>query len=260
MNEIPQTILATLALYRDCATAALQGVIRNWVIHLGTAAAVIAIFVGANIAGMAGAIVGGFLQSVLMIVLLTLYYSWIDETAERSAISFRSLLDFDVSMFFSIISVGFVLWIIDIIANAAEVAAIGHLVGLMLIVLCNPLPELIQRHRTDGMSGLSAGFAFMKENWIEWLIPAAFFLSPLFIQFGDNALLYIASRDFWQGVLLPILPIARSAALIAPALPEPVLLVLLLLISNWYMLFRAHLYRGLTGGSRRKRVYEMRAK
>jgi hypothetical protein len=119
-----------------------------------------------------------------------------------------------------------------------------------LLVLCNPIPEVIYQKRLQSMSGIQYAFEFASSYFLEWFIPLFLLLAPLLaVASPQDIVRSIVSTE----VLLPpaVLVSAWSVAGGSAAV-QLSFAVLGVAVGLWYMLFRAYLFRALDSGRDRR--------
>jgi hypothetical protein len=61
--------------------------------------------------------------------------------------------------------------IAPILSTILPVAVINLVVSIIVVILLNPLPEAIYQKFYSSWESITYSFNFIKENWIEWLVP-----------------------------------------------------------------------------------------
>ncbi len=263
MKQFIQILTGTLQSYGRSAKGATSALIRNWqLIPASVAAFVFFTFMIAILSQAGLGLAGGFIAGLIQIALLTLYYHWIRQTAGRERLTRQELIFFDYSLFSAIINVGFIFFIAQLLLQSflqANTAVwVMPVFNLAVCVVFNPVAEIIEEHRGDGLWSLREAYEFVMENWIEWFIPFVLMLLPWIWISPAGPLAALSATD----PLLPAMPLIREAQIVASyflasssLLPGILLGVIL---ANWFMIFRALLYRELSTSSRRKRAYLLR--
>ncbi len=256
-NDLLINIKAIIAVYYDCAQNATKGLIRNWIILPASIAAFIITIVAATPLQSLG-IVGGFVLGLIQTALLSLYYSWLSETHSKQKIGLKDLFNMDWSLFMSVISVAFLIWIIQWITltliNGLHVEWIAACVMFVLIVVFNSLPETIYIHRYESTQAMQESFSFIQKNWIEWYIPFFILLSPWIIASPSEISMIMANTY----VLFPVSILIMVPSGWVPGLGMMATTLLGIVLANWFMLFRAHLFSALESGTRRQRAFKAR--
>lgn len=250
-------------LYLDCAKSASKALWQNYIIIIASFALYFAFALLAPMFRGLG-IAGQFIISLAAIAALATYYGWLSEAKAGRKLKPRDLKDFDSSIFFSLISVGFVLWIFSLLIISPFSAAfkdqpIALACSVIIFIFLNPIAEIIQSARSDGMSSVKDSIQFTIENWVEWFLPNAILLLPWFLRDPDRALIALAGADplFPFGVILN----AVSANLgYIEGIYGWLQIVLGLILAHWFMLFRAFLFSELGRGTRRQRLFQLQSR
>lgn len=117
---------------------------------------------------------------------------------------------------------------------------LSMIVNVSILILLNPLPESIYLKARDPMGSIIYAFDFMKENWINWLIPNLVFHGVLFYLTG-NIITNLFTTNVNMRFGMDIISIAKY--LIAQVL------------FSFIMIYRGHLFKLLSASTRRKRMY-----
>ena len=171
----------------------------------------------------------------------------------------KQLTHFEASLFFAIISVAFLIFIVDFLARPL----LGDpgsrwafwVIQLAIFILLNAVAEVIYIQRAEGIEAMGQSVNFIKENWIEWFTPLLIFFLPLLRINPSEVLVNFAQAD----PLIPPLPvIAEVGALLSQYAPALGIVgtVLAVAIGNWFMVFRGHLFITLAGSNRRQRIMQ----
>jgi hypothetical protein len=263
--SFPELVNATISMYVRCAKEATQTILKDWLLVIGS----VVLFLGFSIAGAFLAqlgMVGGMLISLVGVAALTYYYGWLSELTRspggqrRARLDKASLLEFDVSLFFVLISASFVLWVIQWIVGSLILGMnagwVLTMLSLGLIFLFNSLPETLYVHRYQSLAAFQESFEFTRANWIEWYLPFLVLTSPFLLLGLDQFSYFFATNS----PLLPVSMIFQVPQLLLP----PGLGVLTALVgvvfANWFMLFRGFLFQELERGTRRQRIFAARQK
>lgn len=114
------------------------------------------------------------------------------------------------------------------------------IVSISILILLNPLPESLYLKARDPMGSIIYAFEFMKENWINWLIPNVLFHGVLFYLTG-NLITNLFTTNVNMGFAMDIVSIVKY--LIAQVL------------FSFIMIYRGHLFKLLSTSTMRKRMY-----
>lgn len=260
MKEFFEIFAGTLQSYNRSAQGATKILIKNWQIIPASICAFLVFTLTMIVLGQAQmGIVGGFVAGLVQIALLTVYYHWIRQCASGGALKREELIYFDYALFSAIINVGFIFFIAQFLLQTSlqteSARWILPVINLAICIIFNPVPEIIEEHRGDGLWSLREAYEFVLENWIEWFVPFVLILLPWIWLSPAGPLAALSATD----PLLPGIILIREAQLFAGrSLGMVVGIILGVILANWFMIFRALLFRELSTGSRRKRAYRMR--
>lgn len=245
---------ATIQMYRQAATDTRQRLLRNWWVGLlpflyGAILFLVALFVFPL--GMVGGFIFGFISALCT----SSYLYFIAGIVNGQRMLLSELGESWRPYLSPVITVLFFFFLVQLTLQFTSPSretspAIAVLVALILLVLLNPLPEIVYLGRSDGFGMLQESFDFLRENWLEWFLPLVLFtiLSfeiplPLFspLQVGHLGFSFMSMVSLLFGSIENLLWSVISAF---------ILLVL--------MVFRGLLFRGLFGSSRRQRLFRSR--
>lgn len=234
---------STLNIYKRCTSRATSGLIRNWPLVLGSIVAFIALELALQIfspLGMAGGFIVGFIQ----IFLLSLYYAWISGTVEKERIRIPDLYQIDMSLFFAILNVAFILFIVNFLLQGAD-WGLKLIISLAINVLLNAVPEVIYNHRSEGLDSIVYTANFVRTHWIEWFTPLLVVIAPLLflLHSPKQALILFSVGE----PLLPAVLVARQGDLFFSYgnIFGVLGVFVAILLANWYMIFRGYLFQEL---------------
>lgn len=117
---------------------------------------------------------------------------------------------------------------------------INTLIYLAILVLLNPLPETIYLKSYSSWESVQSTFEFMKENWFNWLLPNIIFHLVLYFTTG-NVITDIFTTHLSFNMIFTI----RNL----------ILYIVGQGLFSFIMVYRGHLYKLLSGSTRRKRMF-----
>lgn len=261
MGNLGLLVRATLALYRDAACDGARALARHpWLIAIVPLYSIVLAFAGSLAAPL------GFLGGMLvMLVLAGCVSSFLAILA--GAVAHERVVPSEIGTSFnrylwSIVNVLFLFWIVQFLLTLITQQNPGLLwvalaVDVGIFLICNPLPELIYQGSRDGFGLIDDAVQFTRDNTVEWLLPVALLLLPLFLLDARAGLVVMAEIG-------PTSALGVLTQVIASFLPslggfERVLLPLVAsAVLVWVMLFRGFLFRALNRGGRRQRMFEAR--
>jgi hypothetical protein len=259
-QTVADFLKATLFIYWDSAVLASRGIVRNWLVPLCSVALFVIYYWSARFFSDFG-LAGGMIAGMIQIALLCVYYSWISDTVQKERIQFSNLLEFDFGLFFNIISVAFIFFIVQLLlgqlTQGIDASFFLMCVQITLVLLFNPIPEVIYLRRIESGYALSEAARFTLANWIEWYLPLIILVLPWLLASPATFLAMLAGAD----PLLPPLVILKGVLLAySGTFVQGVLPILAIIIANWFMFFRGHLFQALESGTRRQRIYKNKSR
>lgn len=114
------------------------------------------------------------------------------------------------------------------------------LISMLILVALNALPETIYLKWYDAWESILYALEFIKENWLNWLIPNIIFYGAIFFVSGD-LLLNIFNTHLSFGFFM------RPRSII--------IYILVQIMFSFMMIYRGHLYKMLSTSTRRKRMF-----
>lgn len=122
-----------------------------------------------------------------------------------------------------------------------NISILSTIVYIGVLLVFNSLPEVI--YQKDRMYGdiLIASIEFIKENWIEWLIP--------------NAILMLVIYQIWTMAFGLIIRAVFTQSIVSAVAGIGVMLIAGVVILFCF-LYRAELFKILDGSTRRKRAFK----
>jgi hypothetical protein len=242
----------TLQLYQQVARDTWKNTQHNWWIAFLPLVYGFILLIAGLIATPLG-MLGGFLLGFVLAVCTSSYLYFIAGVVAGSRMTIAELRESWRPCLSPVITILFFFFIVQlalsiILPGMAGAGPIALLIHLILLIVLNPIPEIVYHGRSDGFDMLQESVDFLRENGIEWFTPLVAIallsvVAPLPFMavvsqsgnlsaptFGSNELLYGSVT----GVLMAIL--------------SAVLFYVL-------MVFRGLLFRALASGTRRQRLY-----
>lgn len=219
-------------LYAECFRQAMNGLKKNaWTLLLPAVLSIALDESSALIDQLRVPFVGGLLLTLFMGALASCYLYFVGEVVSHAKVSVNEMGRSIGAYFWSIINLGFVLWIAELLAGTLLRGMPNG--GLLLqglkwvaLILLSAAPEAIyQRGTYGGLATVQKSISFLQQHWIEWLLPSAVFVLLL-----------------WE---LPVLPFFTEALLKGA-------------IVHLAMVFRGHLFAALDGSTHRQRMFKYR--
>ncbi|MGH7963480.1 MAG: hypothetical protein ACRERD_16935 [Candidatus Binatia bacterium] len=248
-------VAATLRLYQQAAQETWQKVQRNWWVGLLPLLYGLVFFLVAGFTARLG-LIGGLIAGLVLALCASSYLSFLAGVVNGSRMSPQDLLDSWRPYFGSVITILFFLTIVQytlalLLPPAPGTEAFRVLVNIVLLVILNPVPEIIYQGRSEGLSVLQESVEFLRESGVEWFLPiialaALSFVFPVPILMMPLEVGRLTFPTFGgEGLLL-----GSVAGLVWGTVSALLLFAL--------MVFRGLLFRALAGGTRRQRIFRAR--
>ncbi len=249
-----ETLLYLKGLYLSCISQALKRTRNSLVVLIGVCCLVVVWYMSAGFFSQLG-IAGGFLRALLEAACLTFYLSWVRDSLQQNRVRISDLKEFDWGLFQAVISVLFILfllqWVVTMLVTGMDAGWVYFILKLLFVLLLNSLPEVLYISRIDGWSGVQESFSFTYRNWIEWYLPTVLLLAPVGLQFDRLAVIFAKAEVLLPTSILLEYPDLFAGSPLLMMLSIPVLIV----FSHFMMLFRGVLFQELEGGNRRQRIF-----
>lgn len=249
-------VTATLRLYREAAGETWQKVQRRWWVGLLPLLYVSLFSLAVRLVAPLG-IIGGFLLGLVLALCTSSYLYFLAGVVSSNRLRPRDLLDSWRPYFASVITIMFFLFLVRqllsfLVPPVPSGQALFTLINLVLLIILNPIPEIIYQGRSEGLSMLQESVEFLRESGIEWFLP----------------LIALAVFSFFFFPLPPFLLPLQIGNLSFPTLGIGGMLWVSPLHAFWtiisafalfiLMVFRGVLFRALASGTRRQRVFRSR--
>lgn len=258
------TLRATLTLFTDAASQAAHGLLRTGLAlaALGVGVVLMALaetlfFETMGSRSLIAGVLRALLQAAVVSTWLPLLGLWV--TARRAVLP-RHLKMHLVGLFMPVLTVLMYLFFAQMLLRWLPISYGWALLAIVAVAV-NPVPEVLYIDREQGPNALQHAFAFMRNNWPEWLllqVPWLLFMAILAAGMGSDISL--------QGLIVPWMessallhPLVHPARLVQ-TLSVPYVLVagLWLIALHVWFLMRGAVYRELSSGNRRLRAWQSR--
>jgi hypothetical protein len=250
-------IKGTWQLYQQAALDTWQKVQQHWMVGLLPLLYAPIFFFTAVFATSLGPL-GGLVLGLVLALCTSSYLYFLGEVMNGRRVAWRDLPQSWRPFLSSVITVLFFFFLVRLaarflLAPIPSAAVIWTVLNLVLLVVVNPIPEIIYQGRSEGFAMLQESVEFLRESGVEWFLPLialaafSFFFFPLpvlilSLEIGRLTFPALGSGAFFTG----------SFADLAWAIVSAFLLFAL-------MVFRGLLFRALAGGTRRQRIFRARS-
>jgi len=249
-------ISSTLQLYRKAATEAWEKGLRSWWVALLPFLYGPLFFLCAAFTAPLG-MIGGLITGLVLAVCVSSYLYYIAGVVNGNRMHLSELGESWRPHFGSVLNILFFLFLVQyslafLTPPGDETAMfLASLIELILLIILNPIPEIIYQGRSDGFAMLQESVDFLRSSGVEWFLPfialavfsAILLPLPLLegpLQFG-RLTFPTTVGGLPQGSLSSLLWGAVSAFLLFAI-----------------MVFRGLLFRALSGTTRRQRIFRSR--
>ena len=247
-------ISATVRMYRQAVVETWQKITRNWWVgFLPLLYGVILVFTASFVLQLG--MIGGLIFGLISAMCTSSYLFFLAGVVNGQRMipselgeSWRPYLSPVITILFFLFLVRMTLSLV--LPPVAASQDVSLIVTLILLVILNPIPEIIYLGRSDGMAMLQESVDFLRENWLEWFLPLV--------------ILTLLSLGFPLPLVLPLqvgqlgFPFMNSAGLLSGSIDHLFWSILSAFLLFALMVFRGLLFRALFGTSRRQRVFRSR--
>jgi len=204
-------------------------------------------------------------MGMLFAVILGSYFFTVSAAVQQEKVELREVWERGLEFFYPVLSVLFAFFLINIASSMVfpgeQATWLRMIISLLITVLLNPIPEVIYIHPGSLGEMFGRSFEFIRENFIEWFLPAGILLLPFSIINFDlmlTLLLELSTKNPF--LLLESVIQLFSVFVISPGSlfsTAPLLLIFMALM-YFIFVFRGCLYQKLATSTRRKRIYSER--
>ncbi|MBC7087695.1 MAG: hypothetical protein H5T96_04285 [Tissierellales bacterium] len=187
-------------------------------------------------------IISGFLIVLIEAAIVSSLLFVLKDIVLYNRFRWKSVIDGLNYYLWKVYGVLFILFVVNLILslfyNVIGSAAfiINTLFQLFILIMLNPLPEIIYLKNYDPRDSLTYSIEFIRENFLNWIIPNIIFG---LILFAINSAIDVTFFPFNLAFLMPLL--LKN--------------IFLSIIISFAMIYRGHLFYLLSTSTRRKRQY-----
>ena len=191
-------------------------------------------------------ILAGFVVAIVTSSLISNYLYLLSNIIRNDKITLNDFKEGFKYFLWKVYEIFFIAWIFSFILNrvigvmSSFASRISTVISILVLIIFNPLPEIIYQKSYSPWESLSYSFDFMKENWLTWLLPNIIFFTILYKTTGRIILDVFTTHltynfDFTiKGVVIYIIG---------------------QVIFSFAMIYRGYLFNLLSTSTRRKREY-----
>jgi hypothetical protein len=258
---VKQSALSTIELYSETARESVRLLRRHWrIVPASLGLVMLWIFsfslLGSFFSLLAGlSLIGSLILGLLQAAIIGMFYNWVADIASNRTPDWRT---FRYETFSSVIAFGFFFYLIELSAQALGGSREGFnlvtlFIHLVVVIWCNPAPEIIQHIQPDGVNGIMLCYEFMKEQGAAWLGAIVLVVSPLLFISGTDGLFTVMRA---MNPLFPVAALALPGSEVSSAVFGQIFggmlgsigtLFVSLVLGIWIMIFRSILFQRLSG-------------
>ncbi len=224
----------------------LDSFLKNWMIIFtgiayGVINSVIYMIVGSVFRGFLS-IFAGIVLAIVSSAMISNYLYLLFNIINYNKISLQDFKDGFGYFLRKIYTIFFFAWIASYALSLVQgilqlnLIVINLIAMVFVLILLNPLPEALYQKSLDSMGSIIYSIDFMKENWLNWLIPNVIFYIILYMVTG-NVILGLFTRNISFGLNNMIFYLLGQA------------------MFAFTMIYRGHLFKLLSTSTRRKRMF-----
>lgn len=191
-------------------------------------------------------ILAGFIMAIVSSSLISNYLYLLSNIISYDRITMENFKEGFKFYLWKVYGVFFIAWIANyllslltgILGTSGDL--INTIVSIVILIGLNPLPETIYQKYYSPFESIQYAFEFMKENWVNWLLP--------------NILLYLLLYSITGRIMMDLFTTHLSFEL-GLSFKEIGMYILGQIIFSFTMIYRGHLFKLLSTSTRRKRMY-----
>ena len=167
-------VAATLRLYQQAGKETWQKIWRDWWVGLLPLLYGLVFFLTAPFVAPLG-LIGGLMLGLVLALCTSSYLYFIAGVVNGSRMRPQDLGESWRPYFGSVLTIMFFLSIVQYmlawLPPVASAQAFGTLINLALLIVLNPVPEIIYQGRTQGLDMLQESVEFLRDSGVEWFLP-----------------------------------------------------------------------------------------
>ncbi|HHV25823.1 hypothetical protein KQH90_08915 [Anaerosalibacter bizertensis] len=191
-------------------------------------------------------ILAGFAAAIVTSSLISNYLYLLYNIIKYDNFTFEDFKEGFSHFLWKVYGVFFIAWLLSFFFGglgdlfSESVTRINMIINILIIIIFNPLPEIIYQKVLSPWESITYSFNFMKENWFNWLLPNAIFFFIIY-KFTGNMLTNIFATHLSYNFDISLIGILKY--LIGQVL------------FSFIMIYRGFLFEILSTSTRRKRSY-----
>ncbi|WP_416198151.1 MAG: DUF624 domain-containing protein [Sporanaerobacter sp.] len=188
----------------------------------------------------------GFAAAIISSSLISNYLYLLYNVIKYDRINLKNVKEGFSYFLWKVYGIFFIAWILNFLlgrlGNIIPTSAtrINIIINLLILIIFNPLPEIVYQKSYSSWESITYSFDFMRENWLNWLIPNILFFFILYKLTGN-----IISDVFMTHIMYDF---DFSIKGILNYLFGQ-------LLFSFFMIYRGYLFELLSTSTMRKRMY-----
>lgn len=190
-------------------------------------------------------IIAGIIIAIVSASLISNYLYLLYNVINYNKVTFQDFKDGFKYFTRKVYTVFFFAWLGSYLLNLIQgiigfnASILNIIVTVSIFILLNPLPETLYLKVLDPMESIMYSIDFMKENWLNWLLPNAIFYIVIYYFTGNIITMFSTHLNLGLGLSIP--------GIIRYLVGQG--------IFSFTMIYRGHLYKLLSTSTRRKRMF-----
>lgn len=191
-------------------------------------------------------IFGGIILAIVSAGLISNYLYLLFNVINYDRITFQDFKDGFMYFLRKIYTIFFFAWIGSFLLNTfsgilgSNAYVLNIIISISILFILNALPETLYLKTMEPMESIMYAVDFIKENWLNWLIPNAIFYIALYFLTGKIITNLFTTHLFFGFNF-------NGLSIIMYLLGQGVF--------SFMMIYRGHLFKLLSTSTRRKRMY-----
>lgn len=188
----------------------------------------------------------GIIVAIVTSSLISNYFYLLYNVIKYNKFTFQDFKDGFGYFLWKVYGIFFIAWLVSFLLGglrgilSSSVSRLNAIINILILVIFNPLPEIIYQKSLSPWESIVYSFEFMKENWANWLLPNVIFFFIMY-KFTGNALTDIFTTHLNYNLDISILGLLKY--------------LLGQVLFSFIMIYRGFLFEILSTSTRRKRFY-----
>ena len=191
-------------------------------------------------------IISGFIMAIVSSGFISNYLNLLFNIINYNKFSLEDFKSGFTAFLWKIYGIFFIAYLGQLLLSLASnilgagAVLLNFIVWISVLILFNPLPEIIYLKSYSPTDTIMHSIEFIQENWLNWLVPNIVFFGILYLTTG-NILFGIFNTHISFNMIFTISNI--------------IIYIVGQIIFSFIMIYRGHLFKLLSGSTRRKRMF-----